>query len=69
MLSTLIAETHEELAPLIAPPWVFALIAAIVFIVLALVTYSYRDVANRHSDKVAEHDAHGGAQGHGGGHH
>jgi hypothetical protein len=66
MLSTLLAEVHEELAPMIAPPWVFALIAAIVFVVLGLVTYSYRDVANRHADKVAAHDA----QGHdNGGHH
>lgn len=57
MLSTILIETHEELAPLIAPAWVFALIAAIIFIVLGFVTYSYRDVANRHSDKVAAHDA------------
>ena len=66
MLSTLLVEAHEELAPMIAPPWVFALVAAVVFIVLGFVTYSYRDVANRHADKVAAHDA---AHGHGGDHH
>lgn len=66
MLSTLLAEVHEELAPMVAPPWVFALIAAAIFIVLGFVVYSYRDVANRHADKVAAHDA---AHGHGGGHH
>jgi len=46
-------ETHEELAPLIMPPLAFAGIAAAVFIALALVTFSYRDVANRHSDKTS----------------
>ncbi|MFT4028920.1 MAG: hypothetical protein QM675_03505 [Protaetiibacter sp.] len=68
MLSTLLIAAAEEPAPLIAPPWVFALIAAIVFIVLAFVTYSYRDVANRHSDKVAA-DGADDTHGHGGGHH
>ena len=53
MLPTLLTETHEELAPLVAQPWVFAAIAASVFLILALVTWSHRDVANRHSDKTA----------------
>ncbi|TXK19730.1 hypothetical protein [Homoserinibacter sp. GY 40078] len=61
MLSTILAETEHEAAPMIAEPWVFALIAAVIFVVLAIVTWSYRDVANRHSDKVSSHDAgHGG---------
>ena len=34
------------------PPVVFALIAAAVFLALGFVVWSYRDVANRHSDKV-----------------
>jgi hypothetical protein len=63
MLSTLLAETEEELAPLIAEPWVFAAIAAAVFIALAFVTWSYRDVAHRHNDKTS------GAEGRGHGHH
>lgn len=53
MLHTLLTETHEELAPLIAEPWVFAAVAAAVFLLLGFVTWSYRDVANRHSDKTA----------------
>ena len=63
MLSTLLAETEEELAPLIAEPWVFAVISAVVFLVLALVSWSYRDVAHRHNDKTS------GAEGRGHGHH
>ena len=59
MLSTILAETEHELAPLIAEPWVFAAIAGAVFIGLALVTYSYRDVAHRHNDKTAGKDAPG----------
>ena len=60
MLSTLLVETEEELAPLIAEPWVFAVIAAAVFIALAVVSWSYRDVAHRHNDKTSSD-----AQGHG----
>lgn len=60
------AENEEHLAPLIMPPLAFAGIAAAIFVVLALVTWSYRDVANRHSDKTGaaktggdnSHDAH-----------
>ncbi|WBU38979.1 hypothetical protein [Homoserinibacter sp. YIM 151385] len=63
LLYTLVAETHhEELAPIIMPPIAFAIVAAVVFIGLALVTFSYRDVANRHSDKVG--DAPEGGHGH-----
>lgn len=54
-------ETEEHLAPLIMPPLAFAAIAAAIFLVLAIVTWSYRDVANRHSDKTGgdtSHDAH-----------
>jgi hypothetical protein len=42
---------------------VFAAIAAAIFIVLALVSWSYRDVAHRHNDKTS------GAEGRGHGHH
>ncbi len=51
-----VAEHEEELAPLIMPPVAFAGIAAAVFLVLALITWSYRDVANRHSDKTSTTD-------------
>lgn len=49
---------HEEAAPMIAPPIVFAGIAAAIFIVLAFVSWSFRDVANRHSDKTSGADHH-----------
>ena len=58
-IAALLAEHEEELAPLIMPPLAFAGIAVGVFIVLALVTWSYRDVANRHSDKTPSADSHG----------
>jgi hypothetical protein len=55
-LAAIIAEHEEELAPLIMPPAAFAGIAAAVFLVLALISWSFRDVANRHSDKVSASD-------------
>jgi hypothetical protein len=42
----------EELAPLWLPAWGFPLVAAIGFATLAVVCWSFRDVANRHSQKV-----------------
>ena len=56
LLSTLLIQAEEELAPLIMPPWAFAAIAAAIFISLAFVVYSYRDVAHRHNDKTAGDD-------------
>ncbi len=56
----------EAPAPLIMPAWAFPAISAAVFLILGLVTWSWRDVANRHSDKT------GGAADHpeaGHGHH
>lgn len=51
----------EELAPLIMPAWAFAAIAVAFFVVLGFVTWSYRDVSNRHSHKTGSqsHDSHG----------
>ena len=49
-LYALLAE--EAPAQLVLPAWAFPAIAAAVFILLAFVTWSYRDVANRHSDKT-----------------
>lgn len=62
LLTTLVAET-EELAPLIMPSWAFAVIAVVVFLLMGLVTWSFRDVANRHSNKTAR-----GGDSHGAGH-
>lgn len=39
------------------PPYVPALIAVAVFVLLGVVTWSYRDVANRHDHKTGG-DAH-----------
>jgi hypothetical protein len=55
-LYTLLTEAAP--AQLVLPNWAFPAIAVGVFLVLAFVTWSYRDVANRHSDKT------GGASGH-----
>ncbi|MBX3100147.1 MAG: hypothetical protein KF761_11280 [Salinibacterium sp.] len=61
LLVTLATET-EALAPLILPAIVFAGIAVGIFILLGFVTWSFRDVANRHSNKTATSgDAHHGA--------
>lgn len=60
LASTVLAEaaTHVELP---FPSIVFALIAAVAFIGLGFVTWSYRDVANRHAHKTTAgtHDSHG----------
>ena len=51
-----LAEHEEELAPMIAEPWVFAVIAAAIFTILGFVSWSFRDVANRHGDKTPSTD-------------
>ncbi len=50
--------SEEELAPLIMPPLAFAAIAAVVFLALAIVVWSYRDVSNRHTKTPSGHDSH-----------
>ncbi|TPW74519.1 hypothetical protein [Schumannella soli] len=52
-LALVLAEAEEH-HPIFAPTWVFPLIAAVFFIGAAFVVWSYRDVANRHSDKVGD---------------
>lgn len=61
MLTTLasaILASEEELAPLFAPAPVIGGIAALVFLMLGLVTFAYRDVANRHSQKTSSTNGH-----------
>jgi intracellular septation protein A len=58
VITTLAAE--EALNPLWAPGWVFGVVPLTIFFVLGFVVYTYRDVANRHSNKTD--------QGHGGHH-
>jgi protein-S-isoprenylcysteine O-methyltransferase Ste14 len=54
------AATHTELP---MPSWMYGVIALIVFLFLAVTTFSYRDVANRHSAsasaKAAAEPGHG----------
>lgn len=45
---------HEELAPLIAPPFVVGGVMMAILLVLLLVTVSYSNLGNRH-DAVEEH--------------
>ncbi|MCW4384645.1 hypothetical protein OH146_02530 [Salinibacterium sp. SYSU T00001] len=47
LLAALAEEGHHDLAPMIMDPIWFAVIAAAFFIVIGLVTYSFRDVAHR----------------------
>ena len=59
LATTVLAEasTHVELP---FPSIVFGLIAAVAFAGLGFVTWSYRDVANRHSHKTTgQADQHG----------
>ena len=49
VLTLLEAEAHRELP---IPAWGFGIIAFAVFVALAFVTLSYRNVANRHSHKA-----------------
>jgi hypothetical protein len=60
---TFVAEAEEELAPLIMDPLAFAGIAVAVFTLLGFITWSFRDVANRHREKWDN-----GAGTHGSGH-
>jgi hypothetical protein len=65
MLLLAVAAAEEHAAPLVMPNWAFALTAFIIFAVLGFVTWSFRDVANRHSDRI--HGAgHAGADQHAG---
>jgi ABC-type sulfate transport system permease component len=63
LVSTLAAVNEPVQLPF--APIVFGIIAAVVFISLGFVTWSYRDVANRHPQKSAKfastHDVHGHA--------
>jgi hypothetical protein len=57
MITSVLAEIH---VPLIMPPIAFAAIAFSVFLFFGVVTWTYRDVANRHANKAAAqyHDDH-----------
>ncbi len=54
------AETAHEVADLGLPTWMFGGIALVAFAAFGIVTWTYRDVANRHRAKAEaykrEHD-------------
>ncbi|MCU1406539.1 MAG: hypothetical protein JWQ43_2842 [Glaciihabitans sp.] len=64
LLATLLAAAGEEHHPIFMPPIAFAAVAFTFFLVMGIVTWSYRDVANRHSQKFTK----GGHDGHDAGH-
>jgi hypothetical protein len=50
----------QDKAPLWIPNWGFAVVATLIFLVLGVITWTFRDVANRHAYKAAHshHDDH-----------
>jgi hypothetical protein len=52
LIATAVAAT-EELAPLFLPPLVFAAIGVVFFVLVGFMSWSFRDVANRHSNKTS----------------
>jgi hypothetical protein len=59
MNALIFASETEVTHPLVIPAIAFALIAAGFFTFLGLVTYSYKNVANRHSQKFSSAEDHG----------
>lgn len=57
MLQQVVSAAAETQNTLIWPNWVFPLIAAVIFVFLAFVMHSFRDVANRHSHKTGDQGA------------
>ncbi|MEY2849045.1 MAG: hypothetical protein RI885_1712 [Actinomycetota bacterium] len=53
------AEVAEHSDTLPFPSFVFAIISAGVFVALAFVVWSFRDVANRHAHKTSGQSGHG----------
>jgi hypothetical protein len=59
MISSILASAAEEAhVQLPFPAVFFGVIGMAVFILLGLITYSYRDVANRHDHKSGNSSAH-----------
>ncbi len=52
VLSMIVQAAEDTKIALFFPAWVFPLISVSVFIALGLVVWSFRDVANRHSQKT-----------------
>lgn len=58
LFAELVAQ-EEHLAPMVMDIIWFPIIAAVAFLALGLVTYSFRDVANRHQHKTGGSAPHG----------
>ena len=67
-LVSLVAEGGEHGGNVMLQTFPAALIAAAVFFALAMVTYSYKNVANRHSAKAEQFARENGHDSHGAGH-
>jgi protein-S-isoprenylcysteine O-methyltransferase Ste14 len=66
-MSLLLTAVEHDLVELPMPTWAYGVVALVIFFVLAIVIWSFRDVSNRHAAKAnAYAAAHGGAPGHGG---
>ena len=61
LVTSVLAAAESSHTELPMPTFTYGLIALLVFVVLGLVTWSYRDVANRHT-RVSS--GHGAAAGH-----
>ncbi|MDH6532869.1 hypothetical protein M2119_001106 [Aurantimicrobium minutum] len=60
MMNALILASESEVTyPLVIPAIAFAIIAAGIFTFLGLAMYSYKNVANRHSQKFSSAEDHG----------
>ena len=64
VLSMHVLAAEEAKIALFFPAWVFPMIAAVVFVALGFVVWSFRDVANRHSQKTGGSAASGHATNH-----
>ncbi|WP_449277228.1 hypothetical protein [Leucobacter sp. GX24907] len=68
LLATITAaaeEGHHIVNELPFPGWVFGAAVLATFTILAGIVFSFRDVANRHSEKAEAYAReHGGSQGH-----
>ncbi|QEO15950.1 hypothetical protein FLP10_17135 [Agromyces intestinalis] len=61
LVTAVLASESVNARELPVEPFVYGLVAFVIFLALAIVTYSYRDVANRHRAKAAAYAArHGG---------
>lgn len=58
MISSILTSVEEAGVQLPFPSVIFGVIAMATFILLGFITFSYRDVANRHDHKSSNNSAH-----------